>query len=44
MFSGDIQLSDKWTIGASSGYDLKDAGFTYTQLRFGRDLMSWRMD
>jgi lipopolysaccharide assembly outer membrane protein LptD (OstA) len=44
MFSGDIQLSDKWTIGASSGYDLKDAGFTYTQLRFERDLMSWRMN
>jgi lipopolysaccharide assembly outer membrane protein LptD (OstA) len=44
MFSGDIQLSDKWSIGASSGYDLKDAGFTYTQLRFERDLMSWRMN
>ncbi|MDO7171254.1 putative LPS assembly protein LptD [Mariniflexile sp. AS56] len=44
MFSGDIKLSDKWSIGASSGYDLKDAGFTYTQLRFERDLMSWRMN
>ncbi|MEN3324222.1 putative LPS assembly protein LptD [Mariniflexile soesokkakense] len=44
MFSGDIKLSDKWSIGASSGYDLKNAGFTYTQLRFERDLMSWRMN
>jgi lipopolysaccharide assembly outer membrane protein LptD (OstA) len=44
MFSGDIKLSDKWTFGASSGYDLKNAGFTYTQLRFERDLLSWRMN
>ena len=44
MFSGDIELSEKWSIGASSGYDLKNAGFTYTQLRFERDLLSWRMN
>ena len=44
MFSGDIELSDKWSFGASSGYDLKNAGFTYTQLRFERDLLSWRMN
>ncbi len=44
MFSGDLELSPKWKIGASSGYDLKDKGFTYTQLRFSRDLLSWKMD
>lgn len=44
MFSGDIELSKKWSVGASSGYDLKNAGFTYTQLRFERDLLSWRMN
>ncbi len=44
MFSGDIDLSPKWSVGASSGYDLKNQGFTYTQLRFERDLMSWRMN
>ncbi|WP_159020157.1 putative LPS assembly protein LptD [Algibacter sp. L3A6] len=44
MFSGDIQLSDKWSIGASSGYDVKNNGFTSTQLRFERDLESWRMN
>lgn len=44
MFSGDLSLSDKWKIGASSGYDLKNQGFTYTQLRFERDLLSWRMN
>jgi len=44
MFSGDIELSPKWSIGASSGYDLKNLGFTFTQLRFERDLLSWRMN
>lgn len=44
MFSGDIDLSPKWSVGASSGYDLKNQGFTYTQFRFERDLMSWRMN
>ena len=44
MFSGDMELSTKWSIGASSGYDLKNAGFTFTQLRFERDLLSWRMN
>ena len=44
MFSGDIELSPRWSVGASSGYDLKNNGFTYTQLRFERDLLSWRMN
>jgi lipopolysaccharide assembly outer membrane protein LptD (OstA) len=44
MFSGDIDISPRWTIGASSGYDLKNKGITYTQLRFERDLLSWRMN
>ncbi|MCF4101618.1 LPS-assembly protein LptD [Gillisia sp. M10.2A] len=43
MFSGDVELSPKWIVGASSGFDLKKQGFTYTQLRFQRDLDSWRM-
>ena len=44
MFSGDINLTDKWTIGASSGFDFKNIGFTSTQLRFQRDLKSWSMN
>ena len=44
MFSGDVELSPRWSIGGSSGYDLKNSGFTYTQLRFERDLLSWRMN
>ena len=44
MFSGNIILSKKWKIGGSSGYDFKNKGFTYTQLRFERDLDSWKMN
>lgn len=44
MFSGDIEFAPRWTVGASSGYDLQNQGFTYTQLRFERDLLSWRMN
>lgn len=44
MFSGDIELSPKWSVGGSSGYDFKNNAFTFTQLRFERDLLSWRMN
>jgi hypothetical protein len=42
--SANIDLTPKWKIGASSGYDFVQHGVTYTQLRFERDLLSWRMD
>ena len=42
MFSGDIEFSPRWSVGASSGFDLVDPGFTFTQLRFNRDLKSWQ--
>jgi len=44
MFSGDIELTPKWKVGASSGYDIKNKGFSYTQLRFSRDLDSWKLN
>lgn len=44
MFSGDVELSPKWIVGGSSGFDIKSGGFTYTQLRFQRDLDSWTMN
>ncbi|MDC3312925.1 putative LPS assembly protein LptD, partial [Flavobacteriaceae bacterium] len=44
MFSGNVDLSPRWTVGASSGYDLKNKGITYTQLRFERDLLSWKLN
>ena len=43
MFSGDIELAPRWSVGISSGYDLANPGFTFTQLRFNRDLKSWQM-
>nr|WP_229731789.1 putative LPS assembly protein LptD [Psychroflexus planctonicus] len=43
MFSGDIELSPQWKVGISSGYDLANQGFTFTQLRFNRDLGSFNM-
>ncbi len=44
MFSGNLMLSKKWKVGGSSGFDFKNKGFTYTQLRFERDLDSWKMN
>jgi hypothetical protein len=44
MFSGDVDLTPKWKVGFSSGYDIKNQGFTYTQLRFSRDLDSWKLN
>ncbi len=43
-FSSNIELTPKWRIGGSSGYDFVQKGVTYTQLRFERDLLSWRID
>lgn len=43
MFSSNITLTPKWEVSASSGYDFKGKGFTYTSLGFNRDLKSWRM-
>ncbi len=44
MFSGNVELTPQWKVGVSSGYDFKNQGFTFTQLRFERDLKSWRIN
>ena len=44
MVSMNTDLTPKWKIGASTGYDFVQEGVTFTQLRFERDLLSWRMD
>lgn len=44
MFSGDVELTPKWKVGFSSGYDFVNHGFSYTQLRFSRDLDSWKLN
>ncbi len=41
MFSGNIELSPRWSLGFSSGYDFKNKGFTLTQFRFARNLKSF---
>ena len=43
QFSGNVELSPKWSVGLSSGYDFKQKGITFTNLSFERDLDSWRM-
>lgn len=44
MFSANSQITTKWKIGVSSGYDIVNKGFAQTQFRLERDLESWRMD
>ena len=44
MVSMNTDLTPKWKIGVSTGYDFVQDGVTFTQLRFERDLLSWRMD
>ncbi len=44
MMSVNTSLSPKWKVGVSSGYDFVQKGVTFSQFRFERDLMSWRMD
>nr|WP_026705581.1 putative LPS assembly protein LptD [Flavobacterium soli] len=44
MISGNVDISPKWKLGVSTGYDFVQNGVTFTQLRFERDLLSWRMD
>ncbi len=43
MFSSNLELSPRWRVGVSSGYDFKNKGVTLTQFRFQRDLESWQM-
>jgi len=44
MISGNLDITPRWKMGVSSGYDFVQKGVTFTQLRFERDLLSWRMD
>ena len=43
-FNGSVELTPKWDITYSSGYDIKGKGLSYTRLGFARDLDSWRMN
>lgn len=41
--SGEINLSKKWKISASSGYDFKNKELSYTSIDIYRDLHCWEM-
>ena len=43
-FSGNIELSPKWKIGYSSGYDIKNGAFSFSRFNFTRDLDSWQFN
>lgn len=43
MFGGDFELSPKWKVGFSSGYDIANGGFSFTRMNFNRDLDSWNL-
>lgn len=43
MISANADITPKWKAGVSTGYDFVQKGVTFTQLRFERDLLSWRM-
>ena len=42
-FNGSVELTPKWDVNFSSGYDFQGKGLSYTTLGFARDLDSWRM-
>ncbi|WP_082421302.1 putative LPS assembly protein LptD [Flavobacterium aquidurense] len=43
MISANMDITPKWKGGVSTGYDFVQKGVTFTQFRFERDLLSWRM-
>jgi hypothetical protein len=42
-FSGNLKLTKKWKIGASSGFDFKTEKLSYTSFNIYRDLHCWEM-
>lgn len=42
-FNGDFNLTEKWKIEFSSGYDFTNKEFTYTTFNIYRDLHCWEM-
>ncbi len=43
-FGGNIELSPKWKVGYSSGYDVKNGAFSFSRFNFTRDLDSWKFN
>ena len=43
-FSGNVELTPKWKMGYSSGYDIKGGAFSFSRFNFTRDLDSWQFN
>lgn len=43
-FGGNIELSPKWKVGYSSGFDVKTGAFSFSRFNFTRDLDSWQFN
>ena len=41
--SGDIQVTKKWKVGFTTGYDFVQKSLSYTSLDFYRDMHCWEM-
>lgn len=44
IFSGDFNLTPKWKVSISSGFDFRLKQLTYTTINLTRDLHCWRMN
>lgn len=42
-FSGDVNITENWKVGGSSGYDLKNRNFSYTNINIYRNLHCWEI-
>lgn len=42
-FNGDLNLTPKWKVGFTSGYDFSQNDFSYTSFTVYRDLHCWEM-
>jgi lipopolysaccharide assembly outer membrane protein LptD (OstA) len=42
-FNGDVNITSKWKIGFTSGYDFEQKDFSYTSINIYRDLHCWEM-
>jgi len=43
MCNGDLNLTEKWKIGYTTGFDIQQKKFTFTTLSVYRDLNCWEM-
>ena len=42
-FSGEVNITPKWKVGVTSGWDFEAKGLSYTSINVYRDLHCWEM-